>query len=65
LASWADKETEHDRQRQVLVCLACGAPLEEPLTLLGSLRCLECRGSGQRLDPELVRAWQSNGAHLH
>jgi DNA-directed RNA polymerase subunit RPC12/RpoP len=42
LASWADNQTERDHRRQIFVCLACGTPLEEPLALLGSLRCLEC-----------------------
>jgi len=65
LASWADEKNEHDHPRQPFLCLACGTPLDEPFTRLGSLRCVECRSSERSLDPELVGEWQANGGQLH
>jgi hypothetical protein len=65
VASWADHKDEHDQQRQPAVCLACGTPLNMPFTHLGSLRCVECRSSDERLDPEIVSEWQANGGPLH
>ena len=65
MASWADQKEEHDHPRQAVLCLACGTPLDEPFTRLGSLRCIECRSLDRCLDPELVGEWQANGAHLH
>jgi hypothetical protein len=47
-----------------LPCLACGRPLESPLTATGSLRCLDCRDEKASLDPRRVRDWQEAGAHF-
>jgi len=45
-------------------CLACNEPIEEPLALLGSLRCLACREANAPLDPTLVAEWQAKGAEF-
>jgi hypothetical protein len=65
LASWVERRDEPEHERKPALCLACGIPLDEPFSRLGSLRCLECRASDRRLDPELVDEWQANGGHLH
>jgi hypothetical protein len=66
LTSWSeDLREEHERDHKARVCLACGRELDKPPRSLGSLRCLECRSSGARLDQELVRRWHVRGAHLH
>jgi hypothetical protein len=37
-----------------LVCLACGIPLEEPLSFLGPLRCNDCLSVNKALDKSLL-----------
>ena len=37
-----------------LVCLACGIPIEEPLSFLAPLRCNECRLLNRPLDESLL-----------
>ena len=39
-----------------LRCLACGRALDDPLRLVGSLRCLACREANEPIDPALVGA---------
>jgi hypothetical protein len=51
-------------EKQPLRCLACGKPIEQPLSLTGSLRCLECRETNATLDPHQVDAWRRRGAHF-
>jgi hypothetical protein len=66
LASWTDgRQEDDDGTRRMIVCLACGTPLQKPLTYLGSLRCMDCRSVDRQLDPRLVQEWQAGGAHLH
>jgi hypothetical protein len=36
-----------------LRCLACNGPVEKPLSVLGSLRCLACREANAPLDAAL------------
>jgi hypothetical protein len=63
VANWAgEAELEQTDDVSTPACLACGAPLESGLVHLGSLRCLECRGSNVPLDPMLVAAWRATGA---
>jgi hypothetical protein len=45
-------------------CLACGKQLEAPLSMTGSLRCLDCRAVEAPLDPELVALWQKRGPNF-
>jgi hypothetical protein len=45
-------------------CLACGQPLEAPLSIVGSLRCLDCRDVQAPLNPELVALWQKRGSRF-
>ena len=59
MANWYGGEsspTLAQRLERELRCLACGSALEEPLRLVGSLRCLDCRGANEPIDPALVAA---------
>jgi hypothetical protein len=48
----------------LLRCLACGQPLDMPLSLAGSLRCADCRDDNVPLDPKLAGDWQQEGAQF-
>jgi hypothetical protein len=57
---------KHERLRaraRLETCLACGAPLQESLFRLGSLRCLDCRQTNTPLDESLFRRWQLRAAY--
>jgi hypothetical protein len=45
-----------------VVCLACGDAVGRELSFLGSLRCVECRGTERPLDPALTVRWLARGA---
>jgi hypothetical protein len=53
MANWSD---EPSARAGVKVCLACGGPIEDTLSWVGSLRCLECRDIHRPLDPSLAKA---------
>ena len=53
MANWTD---ETSARAGTKVCLACGGPIEETLSWVGSLRCLECRDIHRPLDPLLAKA---------
>jgi hypothetical protein len=55
MASW-DSGVDIGRKPVALQCLACGRSLNEPLALVGSLRCLDCRAANAALDQRLVAA---------
>ena len=65
MALSGEERHEEDQTRRIVVCLACGILLQEPLAYLGSLRCMDCRAAAATLDPQLVEEWQAGGAHLH
>jgi hypothetical protein len=44
------------------LCLACGATIENGLTFVASLRCVDCRDQTAPLDPALVEQWHAAGA---
>src|SRR5919204_1333471 len=54
LASGAEKRGKRRAAAHVLICLACGGPLQKTLARLGSLRCLDCREENRPLDAALV-----------
>lgn len=59
VANWYDAEFTPPTLAQLereLRCLACGGALDEPLRLVGSLRCLECREANAPIDPAFVGA---------
>ena len=63
VADWTTPDApERERPGRPLRCLTCNEPIEEPLALLGSLRCLACREANTPLDPTLVAEWQARGA---
>jgi hypothetical protein len=65
MANWATTDaSQRERPRRPLRCRACNEPIEEPLALLGSLRCLACREANAPLDPTLVAEWQAEGAEF-
>jgi len=53
MANWSD---EPSARAGAKVCLACGGPIEDTLSWVGSLRCLECRDIHRPLDPSLAKA---------
>jgi hypothetical protein len=53
-----------DSDKELVQCLACGRPLEAPLSVAGSLRCLDCREANAVLDPRLVERWHQGGAQI-
>jgi hypothetical protein len=55
---------EGDHPERPLRCLACGKPVEQPLSSVGSLRCLACREADAPLDPTLAAEWQAKGANF-
>jgi len=55
MASW-DSGADIGRKRVALRCLACGRGLDEPLAVVGSLRCLDCRAANAVLNQRLVAA---------
>jgi len=63
VASLSEREKDEGPQKPDR-CLACGKPLETPLSVVGSLRCLDCRDEQAALDPDLVALWQKRGAHI-
>ena len=66
MSTWSSLEQQHDDDRipQKLQCLACGKPLQAPLSSAGSLRCLDCRDANAPLDAALVREWHASGARF-
>jgi hypothetical protein len=56
------KPRADDDDQGVVQCLACGKPLEVPLSVAGSLRCLDCREANAVLDAELVARWHQEDA---
>ena len=65
MANWTkapDATPTNGVRKRSFRCLACNLPVEEPLSALGSLRCLVCREAQAPLDPALVREWQARGA---
>ena len=65
VANWTTPNApERERPGRSFRCLACNEPIEEPLALLGSLRCLGCREANALLDPTLVAEWQAKGAEF-
>jgi hypothetical protein len=57
VASWRDENNDQHEQQRSLVCLACGAVLGSPFSILGSLRCIGCRTVVRPLDVRLVEDW--------
>jgi hypothetical protein len=55
MASW-DSGVDVGRKPVALRCLACGRGLDEPLAVVGSLRCLDCRAANAALNRRLVAA---------
>jgi hypothetical protein len=55
MASW-DAGVDAGRKLGALRCLACGRGLDEPLAVVGSLRCLDCRAANAALNPRFVAA---------
>jgi hypothetical protein len=55
MASW-DSGVDVGRKLVALRCLACGRGLDEPLAIVGSLRCLDCRAANAALNEHLVAA---------
>lgn len=53
MASW-DPGVDAGRKLVALRCLACGRDLDEPLAVVGSLRCLDCRAINAALNQRLV-----------
>ena len=55
VADWsaAFRTTELTRLERQLRCLSCSGPVEQSLSVLGSLRCLACRESNAPLDAQL------------
>jgi hypothetical protein len=59
--------SEHAKQekpQRVMHCLACGKQLDAPLSMAGSLRCLDCRAVEAPLNPQLVALWQKRGSNF-
>jgi hypothetical protein len=54
--------SEPSREHVVIRCLACGKRLEASLSVVGSLRCLDCRDAQVPLNPELVALWQQRSS---
>jgi len=65
VASLSEKTNENQppNPQRLVHCLACGKPLGASLSMVGSLRCLDCRDEQAALNAELVALWQSRGAH--
>jgi hypothetical protein len=63
MASPAESVADYGEQEPAL-CLACGKRLEASLSVLGSLRCLDCRDAQATLNPELVALWQQRGSNF-
>jgi hypothetical protein len=55
MASW-DSGVDVGRKPVALRCLACGRGLDEPLAVVGSLRCLDCRAANAALNQRFVAA---------
>jgi hypothetical protein len=55
MASW-DSGVDVGRKLVALQCLACGRGLDEPLAVVGSLRCLDCKAASAALNQWLVDA---------
>jgi hypothetical protein len=55
MASW-DSGVDVGRKPAALRCLACGRGLDEPLAVVGSLRCLDCRAANAALNERFVAA---------
>jgi hypothetical protein len=55
MASW-DSGVDAGRKPVALRCLACGRDLDEPLAVVGSLRCLDCRAANAPLKQRFVAA---------
>jgi hypothetical protein len=57
--------SDHAKQKKerVMHCLACGKQLDAPLSMAGSLRCLDCRTVEAPLTPQLVALWQKRGSN--
>jgi hypothetical protein len=57
--------SEHEKQekQRVMHCLACGNQLDAPLSMAGSLRCLDCRTVEAPLNPQLVALSQKRGSN--
>jgi hypothetical protein len=47
-------ELEASLVESSMACLSCGAGIVGALSVLGSLRCLDCRSANSPLDPWLV-----------
>ena len=60
---WTKKRERRQARSRLETCLACDTPLQESLSRLGSLRCLDCRQLNSPLDESLFRRWQLRGAH--
>ena len=58
------KPTPEPHREDPWRCLACGRPLELPLSRAGSLRCGNCRDENVPLDPKLVSDWHQEGARF-
>ena len=52
MANWSDEPSARAGSE---MCLACGGEIEETLSWVGSLRCLECRDLRRPLDPLLSK----------
>jgi hypothetical protein len=63
VASLSERAKQEEPQR-VMHCLACGKQLNAPLSMAGSLRCLDCRVVEAPLNPELVALWQKRGSNF-